>query len=638
MKKTTILSIVLLALLVITSGCNQNTGATQANVQQQNIVEDSYLLFVSNNDNEYIGDLYLKKETGEKEKLSSDVQKDNFYFLALKESVVFIDKDNNLYLKEKGKEKELITSEASYNYKFFSNESGLIFIKGADSELYIRHEGKEKEKIASDVAYYDVTEDGNTIYFANFEGDLYVKKSDVEKEKLASNVINFYMSDDGNIVYYLSTDSNLYIRNLSEPDNRKLASGQIMDITVSSDGKMITYLNEYNFDKGRGELYFINEDNTPKKIASDVTDYQLCNNGELVYYLNEENNLLSVVTGKEEKNKISGEISNFSSSYKGDIIVFENLDGSIYLQDGDKEKEKIGDNIKSWNVINNIIVFLTDDKDLYLKESGKEKEKLATDIQNYAVSRFDKSLTYCNVNSELYLKVLGEDPIKILDNIRDFPAVYFSNITIFENKLRLEDIRGVWLGTDNDDELFIEITNDNMFKIYFEGALQDKTTAVMEEATLTTGTLVFDENSMYFLDSDTNLYIEYLNENKLIVNDKEFTKIDKNEFQVKLDEQKKAYEEQQRILEEQIALQNKIEEAEDVAYDILYTYQVVSVSSANFYESPWLDSEILGTLNSGYEFFIDDTYVDDHGKIWCYIETYDQYGDYFTGWTEYSNF
>jgi hypothetical protein len=645
MKKALGLSVILLVLTFIISGCSKDSGVTSASAQQQNIVEDEYLLFISYEDNEYLGDLYFKKETGEKEKLSSDVQKDTFYFLALEESVIFLDKENNLYLKEKGKEKELITSEANYNYNFFANESGIIFIKGDDRDLYIKELNKEKEKIASDVDFYNFTTDGKIIYFTNSEGDLYVKKSGEEKVKIASNSSYFYMSEDGNIIYYLSSDSNLYVRNLTEPDNRKLTSGEIMDIIVSSDGKMITYLNEYNYDKGKGELYFINDGDTPKKIASDVTSYQLCNDGGLVYYLNEENNLLAVIPGKEEKNKISGDILSFSSSNKGDIVVLENVDGNIYIQDNNKEKEKIGDDINKWDKINNSFVFLTEDKELYLKEFGKEKEKLAVDIQNYTVSEFDKSLTYYNINSELYLKVLGKDPVKILDNIRDFSAVYFSNRTLFENKLRLEDIRGIWAGLYNEKKLFFEITDDYKFKVYLNGQLQSENGVSIEDATLTSGTLVLEDGPTSNLDMGDYLYIKNFKENELTLLDIKFTKIDKTEFQTKLEEQKKDYEEQQKVLaekqkvlEEQAASQNKIDEAHNIADEISYTYQVVSVSNADLLEIPWVDSEPIATLNPGAEFFIDDTYVDDSGKIWCYFEVCDQYDNYYSGWTEYSNF
>ncbi len=59
---------------------------------------------------------------------------------------------------------------------------------------------------------------------------------------------------------------------------------------------------------------------------------------------------------------------------------------------------------------------------------------------------------------------------------------------------------------------------------------------------------------------------------------------------------------------------------------------------ANFRESPSIDAYILGTITRGTGFYIEDTYVDDEGDVWCYFGAYDEYNNYLTGWSVYTNF
>lgn len=633
MKKNMIFVIAMFIVLIILSGCNQSTPASKSNVQEPTIIEDTLLLYIANDDNEYLGDLYLKKGSGEKERLSNDVRKYNLRFLASKDVVVFLDKENNLYFKENGKEKELISADATSNYEILGDETGVVFLSGKTNDLYIKIWGQEKEKIASDVIFYDFTSDGKTIGFIDEANNLYVKKDGAEKEKLNSNATYFGLSDDGNIFYFFNREYDFYIRDLSKSDNDKITTGVIDNVQISRDGKIITYLNEYNYEKDKGELYLLKLGESPKKVASDVTDYQLCNDSEMIYYLNEEKNLFSVVIDKEEKNKVAGEIVNFSVPSLGDIVVYENTDETIYIHTYGSEREKIGDDIKEWRFIDNNIVYLTKDKNLYIKEFGKEKEKIAIDIENYTVSEFKKTLSYYTTGFELYIKTFGSDSKKIVDNMNDFSDIWFSNRLLFEKKLSIKDIQGNWHGFDDGEELFIEFTNQDIFKIYYGSELLGEAKVTMENATLTAGDIVLEENNGDYdiFDDSSYLFVKYNNEKEIVIDDVVFKKIGKEEFDNKIAYQKK-------ILEEQIALENKIREAYDLAYEILYTYQVIGVEGANFRESPSIDARSLGTINKFSEFYIDDTFVDDNGLVWCYIGAYDQNGYYTTGWTAYSNF
>jgi hypothetical protein len=634
MRKCKLIIVTMLLLLLTVTGCAGNsTGAIgQAAGNKPGIVEDEYLLFVETSSENYSGDLYLKKGINEKEKLSSDVQNYSYEFYPLKELTVFLDKDNNLYIKEIGKEKELISAEATFNYTLFGDESGMIFLK-SDNELYQKIWGQEKEKISSDVMSFNLTADGKVICFNDYEGNLYIKKDDVEKEKLASNVMSFNLSDNGSIIYYLNEDGDLYKRDWSKPDNEKITTGDIQEFQVSADGNMITYLNEYNYEKFKGELYFISNGEAPKKIGSDVTYYEVCDGGKLIYYLNEEKNLLSAVPGKEEKTKISGDINYFTTTNEGKMVVFENTEGALYLNPINGEKEKIGDSLKAWNILNdNNIVYLTEDTELYIKEQGKEKVKLATDVQNYVISDRDNSISYYTKDYQMYLKSVAGEAAVVVDNVRDYNYITFSDSLLFEKKLLLDDIKGIWYANRDGEEVIFEINNDYKINIYESGENILTCPVKLENSYGNYGDLMIEDTTNYY--SNSPFYIEYISESEMIMDGTSFMKIEKNGLDAKLQAQKAAFEEQQKAE----ALQYKIDAAWNTAYDILYTYQYVTVDVANYRESPATDANIIGTINMGNEFYIEDTYVDETGEIWCYFGAYDENNNYLTGWCAFSNF
>lgn len=78
------------------------------------------------------------------------------------------------------------------------------------------------------------------------DGNNKVVKSDNELEKISTSAWNVRISPGGNSIYFTDGNYDLYYRDLSKSDNDKIASGNINHIQISEDGKIITYLYEYN--------------------------------------------------------------------------------------------------------------------------------------------------------------------------------------------------------------------------------------------------------------------------------------------------------------------------------------------------------------------------------------------------------
>ncbi|MDD4437209.1 MAG: hypothetical protein PHS04_04135 [Tissierellia bacterium] len=629
-------------LLFLITGCNTNSidSIGQQVVQKPLVIEDEYILFVNSTKdymNGNIGDLYIKKGINEKEKVSSNVSEYGIEFYPDKGIIVFYDKDNNLYIKERGQEKEFVAAEIETRYVLLKDELGIIF-QNSDYDLYQKLWGQEKEKISSNVDIYgswlDFSSDGKTIYFIDKEKNLYYKEDNLEKEKLSSNVSNFILADNGSTIYYQNLDGNLYKRDLSEPDNEKLTTDPVYNYEVYSDG--IIYINDYNEYKGKGELYYKYDEEPPVKIASDVIRYEVVNDGKQIYFLNEDYNLLKAELIKQDKEKIAGDVRWFQSDSK--YILFS-IDGIIYIKIANDEKEKVAEDYKEFAALSDgTFVYSTDESDLYIKKIGEEKVKIASDVQSFTVSEFENSLSYCTNDYKMYLKVFENEETEdtvVIDNVRDYNDVYFSNNLIFRKTLILDDIIGIWHAYANGENILFEITGDRNMNIYENGEIEYSWPAEL----ITRSIEGIDASELHFDTYPNNKFedynsVRYINEYEMEINGRTYEKINGKELDEKLQLQKIEYEEKQKKEE----LQNKIDAAYSKALEIQGTYQYITVEVANLRDGPSMDADILGTIEKDSGFYINYIEVDEVGDIWCYLDFYDLYYNSVSGWCAYSNF
>lgn len=441
---------------------------------------------------------------------------------------------------------------------------------------------------------------------------------------------------------YLTLDKTLYMRDFTNGDNIKLTSGDIYyDVRITSEGELITYLNEFNYEKYKGELYYIKNNRELKKVASDVTEYQVFDNGEKIYYLNEDSNLMAYDILKDEKRNLSTGVSSFFVSTDGDKILFKTSENSTYLISSKEEKLKLGDDLIKVDFIENSIMYLTESNELFTYEIGSEKQIISANVKNYCISDLNNSLAYYTDDYKLFFKPINKDAININDSLREFNTVVYSGELVFEKSLIIDDIVGIWDGyydmAEEPFELTLEITNDNKIKVYDDGILQFQSPIEFNGYDMM-GSLLIKNDPDYYLKGINDIHVVYYNESSINLDGGGFIRIDRSQLDNKLQQQKIAIEEEIRAQEEALAKQKKIDEAQSLANNLIYTDQVSSVEGANFRDTPSIDGNKIGELIVGREFYIYDTFVDEDARIWCYIGAMNNNNRVVYGWTAYSNF
>lgn len=105
---------------------------------------------------------------------------------------------------------------------------------------------------------------------------------------------------------------------------------------------------------------------------------------------------------------------------------------------------------------------------MYYKKIGQEKEKLASDVMEYIIADNGRDIAFTNKSNELYYKHDEEEVQKVIDDVSVYSKVLFANTLLYEKRLQLSDLVGIWRNTEADDG-FLEITADGKAIWYEEG-------------------------------------------------------------------------------------------------------------------------------------------------------------------------
>ena len=262
-KSTMLLGLIILLVTLVLglSACSSNTTAEIVkNVEP--------VLFLYKNAGSGEEDLYIKRLNKEPEKLASSINRGSHLSSTHTDKIVYTDQDNQTYLFEEGKEKYKLGSDINSYRTQFTEDNRVLYLT-EDNDLYIKAPEKERFKLASEVWLYSVVND-NMIYFVDNEDYLYKQPLDGEKEKLASDVDYFSVSYNGKSLYYVSLDQELYSI-IGEEKNKIATEVEWLLTDISHDGDIITFVNDYNYEKDYGELYIKENNKEKEKIASDVT-------------------------------------------------------------------------------------------------------------------------------------------------------------------------------------------------------------------------------------------------------------------------------------------------------------------------------------------------------------------------------
>lgn len=369
------------------------------------------------------------------------------------------DEDNSdgmtdVYIKTQGKDEEKIASDIPIDTKRdYINGEQSILIQDKENNLYKYNLKKEKEKLASDLISselnsYEFIPSSKTMAYISSENSLYVKYDGKDKEKIANDVVLYKISQDGKYIYYVNTDEELYLYKENE-DKEK----------ISTDIKNFDIINN------KGDVIFINNDdnlylksldkNDKVKISSDVSNlWGVKSDDEDIMYISEYNykdlkgELYSYKNGKSEK--IASDVRSYR--YRNNKFYFINSDDELYEKEvGKDESKKIKSDIDYISLINDGIVFINSDGDIYIKKDNKEEEKIGNDMKE------NSNLSIINNDKLLYIKSSGElflDKEKIASDVIGYSfnsenivyssknkEVHFYNMKTKKDKVEMSNIQ-----------------------------------------------------------------------------------------------------------------------------------------------------------------------------------------------------
>jgi hypothetical protein len=172
-------------------------GCGGSNFSKTEIIQDDVLAYISDQEDNSVGDLYLIEENEERKKISSNMLQDAFVFLPSSKALLYIDKDYTLCYQGSEGNKVAITDDVKPNSVVVSgNEKTFAYLKGDKWDLYVQKiEGgkiSDRVKVASDISYgrYILSYNGNKIIYLNNEDTLYIKEGTEPPKRIASNVFN----------------------------------------------------------------------------------------------------------------------------------------------------------------------------------------------------------------------------------------------------------------------------------------------------------------------------------------------------------------------------------------------------------------------------------------------------------------
>lgn len=502
MKKTVILSLLALLSVLLLNGCNQSVPTTGQYVDAEQ--EIGILSFKTEGDDASVGDLYYHETGTEREKVSGNVKKDEYMFMPLSAAALYLDNENSLYRKEKGQEKEKVSEnvlDASFLYS--ADETMLAFLTPSEdealAELYLKSSEGEKEKVASDIAVgagrsaFAFSADSKSLYFLSNDKKLYQKKADSEKTLLAENVSLFNVNPVSDSYTYLDTDEAYHIKWSNQDQPQLLRAEGIGNLRMSDSGLIAAYTANYNFDTHCGDLYVCIQGDNSIKIASDVTRFILSHDGRNLYYLNsdgvvylkklpavnettQENvDKFAQDVDKEQPLKMCGDVSEFDISESGLNSLFLDNEGNLYVSYQQKEKVKAASDVQSAKIFESSFYYLNVDGQLYrnsvLKnvEQVKENNKMiAQEVSGCTSSKYGKYIVFATADGNtVSVCEDGQKPESVVDNMDSYDAVIYQQQAIYEKKLTLADIAGMY--KIEELEIAYKISDNGNMLIYFKG-------------------------------------------------------------------------------------------------------------------------------------------------------------------------
>lgn len=503
-----------LAFSMLITGCGLNSSKSENSSKVSKSSDKTFIMLKNRIEEEKsVSDLYVKYYGTDEQKLTTGISNyPDMKYISGDKSVLVLDNESNLYeyTKDGNKNKvasDVLSDDLEYGSSFsISKTNNTIAYLTNDYSLYAIYEGKDKVKVASNVSYYQVSSDGKIIYYIDYDGALYSFDSSEQKEKIKSEVSTVSVFNNGLDILFTTHSQELYRNILGSSEPVKIDDGSIDYDSIRFKNGDITYINEYDWDTGKGELFLYNSKNEKIKIASDVTQYIKINND--FYYINSENNFYKKNVKDDKSEKLAS-----------DVTYIYNVDGTIYYLNNDndlyksgKEAKKIGSGIENTydvKVVNgNDILFKNKDGEIYLNS-----EKIISEAKKYTIDA--QTLAYVNENNEVHIYDMKNKKDEVVfENAKSYSTIYYCGKFLFENTLTPEDLQGSWKYEDNyGGYALYNFKGSNKIEVYTEAGLEETYTYKVTSSTLNHLTLLTTPDSTYIsvskLDDKTikvNLY------------------------------------------------------------------------------------------------------------------------------------
>ncbi len=345
-KKIAIIFMLFIFFLLI--GC----GSPNISKTKTEIIQDDVLAYISHQEDNSVGDLYLIGENEERKKISSNMLQDAFEFLPSSKALLYIDENDTFYYQGIEGDKIAITDDVKPSSIVVSgNEKTFAYLKGNKWDLYIQRiedgEILDRVKVASDISYdrYILSYDGNKIIYLNNEDTLYIKEGTETPKRIASNVYYFDYSEDNNTIWFVNNDLDFYSRKIEEDDNKKIKGNNIALFTISASGKNIVYLADFNYEQYKGELYYLMDGREPQWLASDVIDYRLSDDGNELYFINCDLDLFYRKIGEDRNHLVASEVYWVIPNFENKKVLYTTNDDALYLSNLKDDSKKIADDV-----------------------------------------------------------------------------------------------------------------------------------------------------------------------------------------------------------------------------------------------------------------------------------------------------
>ena len=289
------------------------------------------------------------------------------------------------------------------------------------------------------------------------------------------------LSKDGTRLFYSDKDSgSLYFRYVNKPnkDAEKISS-DVSEYEINEKANLVTYLKNYDSEKGYGDLYQHNlkEGN---KIASDIREFWVSENGKKLLYVDDGNNLF-VKNGNKEAEKIKGEI-NYVYYVSSDLsTVYYAADETLFYKKGNKEGQKIDSEVSR-------VLYIYETGEVFYAKENEKDEKSESDYSSFGETMY----TLCYFDGKDKKEITEEfSTYSDYDYAVDAPILVYSvaekdeeegkteyNFFLFadgeSSEITTDDISSVYVSDDGKEALIIADTNDEGYGTLYKAKISGK--------------------------------------------------------------------------------------------------------------------------------------------------------------------